>query len=325
MLSRQFVALIALLSCGSITAQVHEDLTGSWIWSVEGQTALVINLTAGPTRLYGTMRRPSEFRLTTVADTWVLTDIALPVVTFELTDMGEGPDGIRLQFSAVDSDRSGDFMLRKTDDSSAILALNDNPASPRLKLRRPRPETEVAVDWDEGRSYVLEVPPVPSNTELADIYAADQTDRQLLSDTDWTVVAPRDRARRERVREMLDSGQIRSGGDYLYAAVVYQHGSEPEDYLLAHALAMVAQAKGKAEAASIAATSLDWFLGAVERPQIFGTRYYYGAAGEPLKQDPFNRELLTDAMRTAVGVPTLKQQEVQGREMMAPQEASPAN
>jgi hypothetical protein len=109
---------------------------------------------------------------------------------------------------------------------------------------------------------------------------------------------------------MLDEGLLRAADDYYYAAMVFQHGEAPEDYLLAHALAMAAQAAGRPDAAWTAAATLDRFLQNVDRAQIFGTQYV-GETGEPLTQGKYDSALIPDSLRRALGVPTLEQQEAQ--------------
>lgn len=314
MVHRLFLVAIAVLSSGTIAAKDFEDLSGTWIWSLEGRTVFVIDLTADADGFAGTLRRPANVVFSRIAGAWAVTDIGPPVVTYTLTDMSEGPEGRRLRYSAAGSDRSGEFMMRTTDEGGAILSMDADPAAPRLTLRRPRLETQVTTDWEAGRVYPTSRSSEPSSAEMAELFAADQADRESGPNIDWNAVNERDRARRARVREMLDQGLIRSGQDYLHAAFVFQHGSEPEDYLLAHVLAMAAQAKGRPDAAWIAAATLDRFLGSIERPQIFGTQYR-SMHNEPFTQEPFNRDLLTDALRIAVGVPTLEEQKARQQQM----------
>jgi hypothetical protein len=113
---------------------------------------------------------------------------------------------------------------------------------------------------------------------------------------------------------MLDAGLLRAADDYYHAAMVFQHGEAPEDYVLAHAFAMAAQALGRPDAAWIAAATFDRFLHKVDRAQIFGTQYV-GQAGEPLTQGKYDAALIPDSLRRALGVPTLEQQEAQRLEM----------
>ena len=68
---------------------------------------------------------------------------------------------------------------------------------------------------------------VTDNAELQEMYEQDQADRTPGPDgIDWSQVSPRDSARRARVLELLDSGQVRSSADFHNAAMVFQHGND---------------------------------------------------------------------------------------------------
>jgi hypothetical protein len=54
----------------------------------------------------------------------------------------------------------------------------------------------------------------------------------------------RDQVRRARIRELLEEGSLKTAEDFHDGAFIYQHGDTPNDYLLAHILAMVAVQKG---------------------------------------------------------------------------------
>src|SRR5262245_19609308 len=86
--------------------------------------------------------------------------------------------------------------------------------------------------------------------ELAKLYAEDQADRLPGGGKpiDWSVVGPRDRRREARVKELYEAESLRTGKDFHRAAMVLQHASRPEDYLLAHEFCVVALSKGDQEA-----------------------------------------------------------------------------
>jgi hypothetical protein len=52
------------------------------------------------------------------------------------------------------------------------------------------------------------------------------------------------------VRELLDQGKLLTGKDYEHAAGIFQHGAQPDDFLLAHLLAVTAVAGTSQEAIS---------------------------------------------------------------------------
>lgn len=165
--------------------------------------------------------------------------------------------------------------------------------------------------------------PAGDNTELAAMFEADQAIRTGLKpgwnkDMDfiksmWTA----DAKRRERVRELLAAGAVRTGKDHHRAAYIFQHGGTAPDYLLAHALAGAAMAKGHAESGWIAAATLDRYLQKIGQPQVYGTQYTQPPGGEAT-MEPYDRALIPDALRVAVGVRTQAEQEKRRAEMNAP-------
>jgi hypothetical protein len=145
------------------------------------------------------------------------------------------------------------------------------------------------------------------------IFDADQAARKAPK-IDWSVVREADRSRRVRTQAMLDAGQLSSADDFYHAAYVFQHGDLPEDCLKAHALAIVAAARGKSEAAWIAAATLDRYLQRIGQPQIYGTQYLRQGDGD-WTQEPYRRDLLTDSLREATGVPPIPKQEDRVKDM----------
>jgi hypothetical protein len=138
------------------------------------------------------------------------------------------------------------------------------------------------------------------NTEMQDIVDVDQADREpTLQEIDWSVVGPRDAARRERVRVLLDAGELRTANDFASAALVFQHGATSDDILLAHVLAMTAVAEGHGASRRLAAITLDRYLGHIGQPQIFGTQFsnkdISDARGWTL--EPYDINLVPDALR----------------------------
>lgn len=167
----------------------------------------------------------------------------------------------------------------------------------------------------------------PDTAEMMQIYEADQKDRNApVGGVDWKVVGPRDAARRKRVRELIDEGGLRTGKDYMRAAMVFQHGDTPKDILFAHVLAVTALGKGDASARWIAAASLDRYLHRLGRPQVFGTQF---TNKEVSKKDgwtmePYDRQLLAPTLLEANCVPDRNHQTEmlnairQGKEPPAP-------
>lgn len=159
--------------------------------------------------------------------------------------------------------------------------------------------------------------PVASNAEMQRLFAEDQADRKAAPNIDWKVVAPRDEARRAATRRLLAEGALRTAEDYRAAAFIFQHGSAPGDYLLAHTLAMVAVAKGDAKALWIASATLDRYLINTGHQQIYGTQYSKPSATAAWTMEPYDRELIADALRRELGVPDLAAQQKRLEDMQA--------
>jgi hypothetical protein len=150
-----------------------------------------------------------------------------------------------------------------------------------------------------------------SNSEMAAIFKADQADRSTYP-INWKIVGLADEKRRERTRHLLDSGALRSGDDFYDAAFVFQHGHTSNDYLKAHLLAMVAIARGQPDAPWIAAATLDRYLNEIGKQQVLGTQFTRTDDGR-FTQEPYDRTLASDAMRNALQVPSLAEQEAERR------------
>jgi len=150
----------------------------------------------------------------------------------------------------------------------------------------------------------------PSSTEnsaLTQLFKVDQAARQGR-DVDWTKLRAEDEERRKQVRHMLDAGEVRTAADYFHAALVFQHGEVPEDYLLAHILAGNAVILGNRDARWLSAATLDRYLNRTGKPQVFGTQF--GPTRDaPLGQLPMKADLLSDNVRLLNCVIPLAEQE----------------
>lgn len=147
--------------------------------------------------------------------------------------------------------------------------------------------------------------PVADNQMLETLFAADQAVRKNGGPDLAQGMA--DAERRDQVRAMLDRGEVRSGADYWRAGFIFQHGDRPDDFLLAHALATAALSQGEPDGAWLAAASLDRYLLATGRPQIYGTQFI-AFSEQPTIQSALDRDLLTDSLRRATRVPPLAEQ-----------------
>jgi hypothetical protein len=150
-----------------------------------------------------------------------------------------------------------------------------------------------------------QAPPPADSGEMTRMFQEDQDDRKPgLHGIDWAVVKPRDDARLARTRELYASGALRTGADWWHAALILQHSSDADDYLLAHEMSVAAVVRGEENARWLVAATEDRFLMKIGRKQRFGTQYE--PADEPGKYrvaatDP----QVTDELRAVLGTPSL--------------------
>lgn len=149
------------------------------------------------------------------------------------------------------------------------------------------------------------------SVEMKTLFEEDQADREINMAAmkpeerlEWiTRVGPRDAQRRKQVMNLVARGALQTGNDFDRAAFIFQHGDTTDDFLLAHTLATVANAKGSARSRWIAAATLDRYLQRGQQPQIYGTQYNVGPKqGDQFTQEPYNRQLVPDALRAAMCV-----------------------
>ena len=206
-----------------------------------------------------------------------------------------------------------DFVVLNKD--SASLSLEGSGMT--LYLRRSGADALVAQDWDKNARYAIDESAAP---EIKRLFDADQADRQAQP-IDWKVVDKRDADRREATRKLLADGALHTGEDFENASFIFQHGEAADDYLLAHTLAVIAVNKGDKGAVWMAAATLDRYLMAIGQPQIYGTQFSLSAWSAEckatskcrpkpahLEQDPYNRALISDALRKAMDVPSQAKQ-----------------
>jgi len=163
------------------------------------------------------------------------------------------------------------------------------------------------------------IPKLPDvNGELLKLVVADQWDRGMdmfsgrpvktPESLDWQQIGKRDAERRVAVRSMLQAGQIQSGRDYEFAAILFQHSSDLAGLQTAHILASTAVAKGNPKARWLSVASFDRLLWSMDRPQVFGTQFKQNSQTKAWTMDPYDREAIPDAIRAAWCVVGVAQQ-----------------
>ena len=289
------------------------DLDGSWAVTTYGKNILivVIDIDRGePTPISGTLERPSRAQL---ARQLVFSNVAGPTHVTPLLDPRITNDRVTFTASSPsDANRRDRFAVTLASPNSAELQLLDTPLPP-LALVRVDSSAQVASDWNPELTYRVD-DHLGSNSELKRLHDADQAERSQFDKIDPKALSARDAERREKVRKMLNDGKVRTALDFARAALIFQHGSTAEDFLLAHTLTMVSMAKGNADAVWLSSASLDRYLHAIGQPQIYGTQFRQ-EPGSAMSQGQFNSTLISDEIRQLLGVPPLDEQAQQQRRM----------
>lgn len=162
------------------------------------------------------------------------------------------------------------------------------------------------------------IPNIPdANPELLQLVIQDQWDRGFDMFGDREIQPPemngmsveaRDEQRQTAVRKLLSEGKVKSGSDFWFSALIFQHSAKPEGIMLAHILAATAAAKGNSNGKWLSAASLDRYLWETNQPQVFGTQLKTDAEGK-WTMEPYARKTLSDSERALWCVVPLAQQE----------------
>lgn len=294
---------------GVAQAQASQDPTGEWVLNLGKKTLMVLSLRSGKTKeqpFSGTLSHPQRFQ---TGDSTSFSHIEGPI---EVEPIVASHWNGRLLSITVQNPRDAadkdTFLLSLKDESHAELQW-DGVSLPPLKFVRAKGDAAVFTVWESGRTYSPDED-APSNQEMKRIFDEDQRVRQSYPNVDWKAVNQSDAVRRQETMKLLQDGALHSGEDFSWAAFVFQHGSEPNDYLLAHTLAMVAVGKGNSDALWIASATLDRYLQSIKQPQIYGTQFLT-PKDSPTTQNPYNRTLIPDSLRLQLGVPSLAAQDTQ--------------
>ncbi len=114
------------------------------------------------------------------------------------------------------------------------------------------------------------------NKELQALYEEDQADRRAFEQLDQEQlqqVLQRDRARRQRVEELVGSEALQAPEDYFHAAMVFEHGETLEHFWQAHELAKRGAELGHPTSRWLTAAAYDRWLMHQRKPQKYGTQY----------------------------------------------------
>jgi hypothetical protein len=104
---------------------------------------------------------------------------------------------------------------------------------------------------------------------------ADQADRQRLPTyAEWPRIQAADLQRRARVSELFAAGCLSTAADFGSAALIFQHGNVPEDYMQAFVFASRAVAQGDASKKDLMALAADRYLVSTKHKQLFGSQSF---------------------------------------------------
>lgn len=298
-------SLLAVCPQRASVAQTQQSAMGEWTLQLGKRAFLVLSLKPANGKtgaVTGTLSYPAKFQTGNgVSFSHVEGPARVePIVASEWK-------GNVLTFTVQNSKDSTDkdvYRMSVKDGTDAELQFDE--ALPPFRLKRASGTAAVADDWRPGQTYSPD-DDAPSNPEMKRIYEEDQRVRQSYANIDWASVNKADAERRAATMRLLNAGALHSGEDFTWAAFIFQHGSTPDDYLLAHTLAIVAIERGAGDATWIAAATLDRYLQSIQQPQIYGTQFQM-PAGKATTQEPFDRALIPDSLRRQMGVPDLAAQ-----------------
>lgn len=308
------LALLPLLL--AVAPAPTSDLAGSWDLTLAETTIFRLEIATGPDGMTASWVRPVHFE----SDGESFSRLSGPTVTRKARSIRNVDGDVELSFDDPRPKTMPDVLRLHRVGAAQIEVIYEGTGWAPFRFARSKPHPAALGPWLSERDYrVIR----PDNPEMAAIFKADQADRQPGPKIDWSVVKPADEKRRQRTQELLNAGQLQSAEDYFGAAFVFQHGSKPDDFLQAHLLAMVAVARGKREALWIASATLDRYLQTIGKPQVLGTQFSM-PRNAPVTQEPYNRTLISDAMRRALLVPDLAQQEQRRQRYQAQSDAAKA-
>lgn len=152
------------------------------------------------------------------------------------------------------------------------------------------------------------------NAELQKMANDDQQAR-FSPNTGWNKSNKQDSIRMERVRILLDQGQVNTAQDHFNAGIIFQHGEDSITSNLAvkcfgKAILMDSTLNKRRFAAAV-----DRDLMRKGKPQVYGTQFIQDAGTGKFKRYTIDTAKVSDAERLHYGVETLAQQQEKERLM----------
>ena len=293
------LCIVTLMTASFAQSADLKDFAGTWAMRLGERNLFVLTLSRQGDGLKGTFDRPAHY----TSNNSIFANMRGGVRHDSVVRCHLADGVLHLTIRNADDAKDEDSYAMTLKENRAELAFDDVPAGavvePRT-LERVPDGAAVATDWEPNRAYVAGDSDAPS-AEMKAIFDEDQRVRSS-EHVDWNAVGNTDTLRRGQTRKLLAAGALHTGKDYEEAAFVFQHGDSPQDYLLAHTLAMVAVSKGDPTAIWIAAATLDRYLENIGQKQILGTQF----SSDPKSkwtQEPYDRDIVSDALRQQLGVP----------------------
>jgi len=137
--------------------------------------------------------------------------------------------------------------------------------------------------------------------ELKKLAEEDQKDRanwQTMTIKQMDDMSDRDSKRRASAKELIIADKLTTADDFDHAALLFQHGDQPDDYLVARELAILACMMGKY--GNMPALAEDRFLMSIGRKQRFGSQL-----NDTAKTDTRGQFTVTDFLRSEYMLPPL--------------------
>ncbi len=310
-----FLILLSVTYCTTAFGQKPSDFSGNWTLRLGKRAFIVVSLRSIPgsvARFRGSLVRPQHFSTSGMS----FSGIEGPASHYPIVASTQNENCLNfIAQNPRDISDKDKFQLCVMSEGHGTLKI-DIPGFEAWPVTKEKGPIVLATDWNSAREYSSDDTDV-SNLEMKNIFDEDQRVRQSgVGEIDWKTVEKTDAARRDATRKLLSDGKLHTGEDFERAAFVFQHGDSPDDYLLAHTLAIVAVARGQSGAAWIAAATLDRYLQSIHQPQIYGTQFDTPSDG-PVTQEPYNRDLICDTLRRQLYVPSQAEQEQQKKQYEA--------
>jgi hypothetical protein len=302
--------MLAIASGGSAAPP---PMTGDWVVTTDRIPLMLIHVGQMPNGDAGTVVRPQSMG---VGAGQAFDSIEGPVITQRIGKMHATGDAWELTLVPRKPSEHPPVLTMRVDVRGKAQLGWKGAGFGDVQLYRAPAGTRPWAKWDNKRTYYADAE-WTTNPEMTAMFEADQADRAGgPAKINWAEATIRDKAHRVRTRQMLDAGALASGDDYFHAAFIFQHGDEPASYLLAHVLATTAVARGRRDAAWIAAATLDRYLQSIGQMQVYGTQYMTPPHGPPT-QEPYDRRFMSDALRLISGVQSQVDQEKRRAQMEA--------